>query len=170
MDLTTEIVASPIGALQLTTLGEEVVGVDFEGSHGRGRLALERWFPEATFRPRLDPSRAAQVLAQYFVDRDADLDSLPVRLAGSDFQQSVWLALRGVPRGSTVSYAEIARRVGRPDAVRAVGAANGANPIPVILPCHRIVGSDGSLTGFGGGLPRKQWLLTHEGALEPLLL
>lgn len=170
MDLTTEIVASPIGALQLTTLGEEVVGVDFEGSHGRGRLALERWFPEGTFRPWLDPSRAAQVLARYFVDRDADLDSLSVRLAGSDFQQSVWLALRGVPRGSTVSYAEIARRVGRPDAVRAVGAANGANPIPVILPCHRIVGSDGSLTGFGGGLPRKQWLLTHEGALEPLLL
>jgi O-6-methylguanine DNA methyltransferase len=170
MDFTTEIIPSPIGALQLTTCDDEVVGVDFEDSHERGRVALQRWFPQARFRPRPEASRAGAVLARYFTDPAADLGAIPIRLGGSDFQRSVWLALRGIGRGSVTSYAEIARRVERPAAVRAVGAANGANPIPVILPCHRVVGSDGSLTGFGGGLPRKRWLLAHEGATAGLLL
>ena len=82
---------------------------------------------------------------------------------GTAFQRDVWLALRRIPVGTTISYVELARRIGRPRAVRAVGAANGANPVAVIVPCHRVIGADGRLTGYGGGLPRKQWLLEHEG-------
>jgi methylated-DNA-[protein]-cysteine S-methyltransferase len=81
---------------------------------------------------------------------------------GTEFQRAVWSALCEIPAGSTISYGELARRIGRADAVRAVGAANGANPIPVVVPCHRVVAADGSLHGYGGGLPRKRWLLAHE--------
>ena len=82
--------------------------------------------------------------------------------SGSEFQQTVWQALAEIPYGETISYSTLATRIGRPRAVRAVGAANGANPLPIVLPCHRVIGSDGSLTGFGGGLPSKAWLLSHE--------
>ena len=85
-------------------------------------------------------------------------------MGGTDFQRSVWDALRTIPAGETLSYAALAERVGRPTAVRAVGLANGTNPIAVIVPCHRVIGSDSSLTGYGGGLDRKRWLLEHEGA------
>ena len=95
---------------------------------------------------------------------------LPLDAHGTPFQQRAWSALREIPFGQTISYAELARRTGDVRAVRAVGAANGRNPIPIIVPCHRVIGADGSLVGFGGGLERKRWLLEHEGALtEPLL-
>ncbi|MCB1636104.1 MAG: methylated-DNA--[protein]-cysteine S-methyltransferase, partial [Xanthomonadales bacterium] len=92
------------------------------------------------------------------------LDALPVRTAGTAFQREVWSALRQIPRGETRSYAQLATTIGRPSAVRAVAAANGANPISLIVPCHRVIGSDGSLTGYAGGLARKGWLLRHEAA------
>ena len=92
------------------------------------------------------------------------LDALPVATGGSAFQRRVWRALRDIPPGTTISYAELALRVERPSAFRAVGLANGANPIGIVVPCHRVIGSDGSLTGYGGGLERKRWLLAHEGA------
>ena len=85
--------------------------------------------------------------------------------AGTPFQRSVWAALVEIPAGETVSYAALARRIGRPAAVRAVGLANGANPVGIVVPCHRVIGSNGALTGYGGGLPRKAWLLRHEGVL-----
>ena len=95
--------------------------------------------------------------------------SIPLDLEGTDFQRQCWLALATIPYGQTVSYGEQARRLGLgPDAARAVGAANGQNPVPLVLPCHRVIGVDGSLTGFGGGLPLKRFLLEHEGALLPL--
>ena len=103
-------------------------------------------------------------LEEYFEGRRHTFD-IPLAPNGTDFQRSVWRALTAIPYGQTISYAELARRVGNEAAVRAVGAANGRNPIPVIVPCHRVIGSDGSLTGFGGGLPRKKWLLQHERAL-----
>lgn len=84
--------------------------------------------------------------------------------AGTDFQRTVWRALCTIPAGETLSYAGLAERIGRPTAVRAVGLANGSNPVALVVPCHRVIGSDGSLTGYGGGLPRKRWLLEHEGA------
>ena len=102
-------------------------------------------------------------LAQYFAGRRRTF-SLKLAPAGTDFQQATWRALVEIPYGETASYAEIARRVGRPAASRAVGAANGANPLPIVVPCHRVIGADGSLTGFGGGLPIKRALLELEGA------
>jgi methylated-DNA-[protein]-cysteine S-methyltransferase len=105
--------------------------------------------------------RAREQLWAYFAGELLDFD-LPLDAAGTAFQQRVWAALRGIPYGSTVSYAEIARRIGMPTGSRAVGAANGRNPIAIIVPCHRVIGADGTLIGYGGGLDRKQWLLRHE--------
>ncbi|HEX5448564.1 MAG TPA: methylated-DNA--[protein]-cysteine S-methyltransferase [Gaiellaceae bacterium] len=111
---------------------------------------------------------AAAQLAAYFAGELTSFD-LPLDLDGTEFQQQCWLALATIPYGQTVSYGEQARRLGLgPDAARAVGAANGQNPLPIVLPCHRVIGADGSLTGFGGGLHRKRFLLEHEGALLPL--
>ena len=108
-------------------------------------------------------ARAREQLNEYFARTRTTFD-LPLDPAGSAFERRVWDALRAIPYGSTVSYGELARRLGDPRATRAVGAANGKNPIPIIVPCHRVVGARGELTGFGGGLDRKRWLLEHEGA------
>jgi methylated-DNA-[protein]-cysteine S-methyltransferase len=111
---------------------------------------------------------AAAQLEAYFAGDLIGFD-LPLDLDGTEFQQQCWLALASIPYGQTVSYGEQARRLGLgPDAARAVGAANGQNPLPLVLPCHRVIGADGSLTGFGGGLHLKRFLLEHEGALLPL--
>lgn len=101
-------------------------------------------------------------LVEYFSGKRKTFD-FPLAPRGTEFQLAVWNALLEIPYGDTVTYAELARRIGRPAAVRAVGAANGANPIPVIIPCHRVIGSNGTLTGYGGGIERKQWLLALEG-------
>lgn len=101
-------------------------------------------------------------LARYFDGEIAALGALPVKFTGTAFQEQVWTALRSIPAGTTVSYGTVAKRIGRPQALRAVGLANGRNPVGLVVPCHRVVGADGSLTGFGGGLPRKRWLLAHE--------
>ena len=116
---------------------------------------------------RRDPAAAAAVrmqLQEYFAGgrRSFELALVP---EGTPFQREVWRALRDVPYGCTVSYGELAAAIGRPRAVRAVGLANGANPLPIVIPCHRVIGADGSLTGYGGGLERKRWLLAHEGTL-----
>jgi len=105
---------------------------------------------------------AGAAVRRYFRGELAAIDALPVAPGGTPFQHKVWRALRCIPGGETLSYAALAERIGRPTAVRAVGHANGANPISVIVPCHRVVGSDGSLTGYGGGIERKRWLLEHE--------
>ena len=103
-------------------------------------------------------------LGEYFAGRRRAFD-LPLAPEGTDFQRSVWMALRAIPYGVTISYRALAERIGRPSAMRAVGAANGRNPLPIVVPCHRVIGADGSLTGFGGGLPTKRFLLELEGAL-----
>lgn len=110
--------------------------------------------------------RAARVqLQEYFSGKRRDFD-LPLVPQGTVFQKQVWQTLATIPYGETISYAQLAQRVGKPTAMRAVGAANGRNPLPIVLPCHRVIGADGSLTGFGGGLPTKQFLLQLEGALR----
>lgn len=103
-------------------------------------------------------------LEEYFSSKRRGFD-LPLSPQGTDFQREVWYELANIPYGDTISYADLALRIGRPTATRAVGAANGRNPVPIVLPCHRVIGADGSLTGFGGGLPTKQFLLQLEGAL-----
>jgi methylated-DNA-[protein]-cysteine S-methyltransferase len=113
-------------------------------------------------KPGQPATRYAQQLHEYFSGRRKSFD-LELAPKGTPFQLAVWTELRNIPYGDTISYAELARRIGKPAAVRAVGAANGANPIPVIIPCHRVIGSNGTLTGYGGGIERKQWLLALEG-------
>ncbi|MFL6247429.1 MAG: methylated-DNA--[protein]-cysteine S-methyltransferase [Thermoanaerobaculia bacterium] len=108
------------------------------------------------------PQRVVDQVHEYFAGKRQTFE-LELAPRGTPFQLAVWNALREIPYGDTISYAELARRIGKPAAVRAVGAANGANPIPVIIPCHRVIGSNGTLTGYGGGIERKQWLLAHEG-------
>jgi methylated-DNA-[protein]-cysteine S-methyltransferase len=105
---------------------------------------------------------ASAALRRYFDGELTALDGVDVEMNGTPFQKSVWAALRKVRPGKTATYSEIARRIGTPAAIRAVGAANGANPVAVIVPCHRVIGADGTLTGYGGGLERKRWLLAHE--------
>jgi methylated-DNA-[protein]-cysteine S-methyltransferase len=147
------VISSPIGPLGLETVGDTAVcRVDFR--------------PDAD--PDAGPPEAGSLLAEvnrqlaaYFEGRLRQFD-LPLAPSGTTFQQQVWTALCAIPYGQTRSYLEVARAVGRPDAVRAVGAANGRNPIPIIVPCHRVIGSDGSLTGFGGGLETKRRLLGLE--------
>jgi methylated-DNA-[protein]-cysteine S-methyltransferase len=112
-------------------------------------------------------AQARQQLTEYFAGSRTTFD-LPLDPSGTEFQRRVWDSLRTIPYGTTTSYGAIARRLGDPHATRAVGAANGQNPIPIVVPCHRVVGAKGELTGFGGGIDRKRWLLEHEGALMRL--
>jgi methylated-DNA-[protein]-cysteine S-methyltransferase len=114
--------------------------------------------------PAANPAGLTAALAAYFRGELGAIDTLPVSAGGSEFQRLVWRALRQIPCGRTTSYGALAQRIGRPTAVRAVGLANGANPVSVVVPCHRVIGSDGSLTGYGGGIERKRWLLEHEQA------
>ncbi len=154
---------SPIGPLAIATDGGgQVRGVSFgEGLAG----VMRREYPRATFREGPLPSPVAQALNAYFDgDRNA-LDQIAWVVEGDGFQQRVWRELARVPSGTTISYGEMARRVGDPGAAQAAGVALNRNPIPLILACHRVVGADGALVGFGGGVERKRWLLAHEGAL-----
>jgi methylated-DNA-[protein]-cysteine S-methyltransferase len=166
VDLTT--IDSPVGKLTVAARGRGVCLVHFGAATPRLRATLASWYPGAAIAPAKDPGGAVDVLRRYFDGDLQSLDEIEVDLHGTPFQRSVWTALRSVRAGTTLSYAQLAGRVGAPAAVRAVGAANGANPVAVILPCHRIIGSNGSLTGYGGGLERKRWLLDHEGVKRTL--
>ncbi|HET8818876.1 MAG TPA: methylated-DNA--[protein]-cysteine S-methyltransferase [Xanthomonadaceae bacterium] len=149
---------SPVGPLLLAAGDDGLRAVEFHASRHPVRREAD-W--QAGDHPLLQRARAQ--LDEYFAGRRRTFD-LPLAPRGTDFQRETWQALATIPYGSTISYAELAQRVERPKAVRAVGAANGRNPLPIVLPCHRVIGADGSLTGFGGGLPTKQFLLELEGA------
>jgi methylated-DNA-[protein]-cysteine S-methyltransferase len=151
-----QVLDTPIGPLGLVASENALQAVLFDG----GRLRPQGRSPVL--------EGAARQLEAYF-DGELVTFDLPLELDGTDFQRRCWLALASIPYGQTVSYGEQARRLGLGgDAARAVGAANGRNPLPIVLPCHRVIGADGSLTGFGGGLHVKRFLLEHEGALLPL--
>jgi methylated-DNA-[protein]-cysteine S-methyltransferase len=159
---------SPIGELTTAAHGHRVCLVHFGAASAAIKASLKSWYPDEKIEAAPDPGGTVSVLRRYF-DGDLDsLDEIEVELHGTSFQRGVWTALRSVKSGTTLSYAQLADRVGAPSRVRAVGAANGANPIAVVLPCHRIIGSNGSLTGYGGGLDRKRWLLDHEGVKRRL--
>ena len=155
---------SPIGPLAFAVAGGTLLRLDLRGDAVRLRRDVEGRFGGVTIHECEDPGGVASRLERYFRGDLKALEEVAVDPGGTDFQRDVWLKLREIPAGRTWSYADLARAVGRPAAVRAVGAANGANPIPLVLPCHRVIGTDGRLTGYGGGLPRKEWLLHHEGA------
>lgn len=149
---------TPIGSLLLTGSEDALTGVYVDG-HARTPALEPTWERDDG---GLDGARAQ--LDEYFAGTRTGFD-VPVRPVGTAFQLAVWSALREIPFGETRSYGDIARRIGRPGAVRAVGAANGHNPVAIVVPCHRVIGSDGRLTGYGWGVERKAWLLEHEHAL-----
>jgi methylated-DNA-[protein]-cysteine S-methyltransferase len=149
---------SPIGRLLLQSDGVAVTGLHMDGP-GCPVLDAGTW----THDPNGGPlPLAVRQLDEYFAGGRRDFD-LPLRLTGTAFQQRAWQALTEIPYGATWSYGQQATRIGNPKASRAVGLANGRNPISILVPCHRVIGADGSLTGYGGGVERKRWLLAHEG-------
>jgi methylated-DNA-[protein]-cysteine S-methyltransferase len=149
---------SPIGELLLFGGERALQGLYMDGRPGGDWKRADEPFESA--RAQLD---------EYFAGRRSKFD-IELDLRGSAFQRAVWDALLEIPYGETRSYGEIAKRIGRPDRARAVGAANGSNPVSIIVPCHRVIGADGSLTGYGGGLERKRWLLEHEAGVAQLAL
>ncbi len=154
-------IPSPVGTILLVSDGAALRAVDFSDYEDRLRRLLRLYYGPHTIEPS-PAGPAADSFAAYFAGDLAALDAIPTTTAGTPFQRLVWQALRAIPPGDTISYGRLAAQIGRPGASRAVGLANGANPLSIIVPCHRVVGADATLTGYGGGLARKQWLITHE--------
>jgi methylated-DNA-[protein]-cysteine S-methyltransferase len=163
--ITLESLATPFGPILVAVDAQDrLCAVEFWNDEAEMRQLLRRHFGAvgATFGKIAASIR--QAFERYF-DGDAKaLKDVPWTTGGTEFQRKVWKALTTIPVGETWSYAQLAAAIGKPKAVRAVGLANGANPVPIVIPCHRVIGANGSLTGFGGGLERKRWLLRHEGA------
>jgi methylated-DNA-[protein]-cysteine S-methyltransferase len=153
------VIESPIGALTLLASDDAVVAIRFGNEPLRSPATLDVVDVERGEHPVLD--HVVRQLDEYFSGERLDFD-LPLEPTGTPFQLQAWMALRGIPYGETISYGEQARRLGDRNKSRAVGAANGKNPIPIVVPCHRVVGANGHLTGFGGGIEIKAWLLEHE--------
>ncbi len=154
--------SSPLGTLTLVSDNDGICRLDFACRMDIDRL--NPWDEEVNWRTG-DPFNARAALRDYFKGQTDAVNDIPLSLSGTEFQLDVWDALCDIPCGETRSYGDIAAAVGRPAAVRAVGMANNANPVGIIVPCHRVIGSNGSLTGYGGGLDKKAWLLAHEGAI-----
>ena len=163
MLLTLERWVSPVGPLLLVVdTNGALRGLEFAENELRLRRLLRRFYGKEVLEAGSTSPSVKQALAMYFDGELEALDDVEVAMAGTPFQRAVWSALRKIPAGTTLSYGQLAGRLGRTGASRAVGAANGANPVPIVVPCHRVIGADGSLTGFGSGLHRKRWLLDHE--------
>ncbi|MET0274353.1 MAG: methylated-DNA--[protein]-cysteine S-methyltransferase [Phenylobacterium sp.] len=161
--LTLDRVQTPIGtALVVTDEAGVLRAFNWTDYEPKMLAWIGRHYPKATLTEGRSPARPA--FEAYFAGDASALDRIPWQASGTPFQLKVWETLCAIPAGETISYRTLAERIGRPTAVRAVGLANGANPVAVVVPCHRVIGTNGSLTGYGGGLPRKTWLLDHEGA------
>jgi methylated-DNA-[protein]-cysteine S-methyltransferase len=153
---------SPIGEILFVSNNEGICALDYAGFEDRMRKLLARRFGAFEFRPGSDPHRLKPRLRDYFAGKLNALERTPVSTGGTAFQAEVWRALREIPAGETRTYGRLAERLGRPQAARAVGHANSLNPVAIIVPCHRVIGSSSALTGYAGGLDRKEWLLRHE--------
>jgi O-6-methylguanine DNA methyltransferase len=173
MQLFRTVLPTPLGDMLALASDEGLCALEFttvQGpNRGQERLSrlnarLQRWFPphDIVDRETATIARTRGWLTAYFDGTSADIGDLPLDMRGAPFEQRVWLALQTIPPGQTTSYSAIAHALGSAGASRAVGAANGANPVAIIVPCHRVIGSTGSLTGYGGGLDRKTWLIDHE--------
>ncbi len=173
MKLSRALIPTPLGDMLALSSDEGLCALEFTTVKGRARgeerlsrlqARLVRWFPPHEIVESETPviARARAWLTAYFAGTSVDLDGLRLDMRGAPFEKKVWTALCSIPPGQTTSYGAIAQALGSAGASRAVGAANGTNPIAIIVPCHRVIGSNGSLTGYGGGLYRKTWLLEHE--------
>lgn len=149
------LVDSPLGQILLVGDGTNLTGLNFQGGTQPMKIGMDWQQNDACF------AAASAQLQAYFAGELQEFD-LPLQPDGTPFQQQVWQQLLAIPYGETISYGKLAQRLGKPTAARAVGLANGANPIPLVIPCHRVIGSNGKLTGYGGGLPLKEALLAHE--------
>jgi len=161
-----ERIASPIGELIAVSDGVRLYALDFADCSERLRHLLQHYHGTCDLEWGADPDGAAAKMKRYFDGDLAAIEAIEVAAAGTAFQQRVWRALRLIPAGRTVSYGEFARVIGNSRAARAVGLANGSNPVAIVVPCHRLLGANGQLTGYGGGIWRKRWLLEHEGVLS----
>ena len=165
LELLLDRIETPIGEMLLAADGKgNLRAIDWSDHEARMLRLMRLHYGEHGYRltPSCNPHGLSDAIRRYFGGDLTALDALPVATGGTAFQRQVWRALRTIPCGSSTSSAKLAAQIGRPAAVRAVGLANGANPVGVVVPCHRVVGANGSLTGYGGGLDRKRWLLEHE--------
>ncbi|GIU67657.1 methylated-DNA--[protein]-cysteine S-methyltransferase [Candidatus Phycosocius spiralis] len=173
MKLFLDHIPSPMGEMMLVTDQDGKIRM-FEWVDHQERMdrLLARQYKSHYHRFKLDmvkgsaPIHIRQALDAYFNGQITAIEDLETATGGTEFQKTIWRALRTIPAGTTLTYGDLATQIGKPKAVRAVGLANGANPIAIIVPCHRVIGANGTLTGYGGGLARKQWLLMHEQALR----
>lgn len=165
MTLFTDRIPSPLGTVLLVSDGESLCALDYEGFEARMERLLRARFGEVRRMEADDPQGFSSCVRAYFAGRLDALDGVPVSTGGTGFQRLVWAALREIPLGRTVTYGELAARLGKPTASRAVGHANSLNPVAIAVPCHRVIGGNRSLTGYAGGIERKRWLLGHEGAM-----
>ncbi len=157
---------SPIGRLLFASDGERICTLSFPGRERQTETWLRRRFGACESKHGSDPQDVRSILRRYFSGDLHAFDATPVDTGGTTFQEEVWKTLRTIRAGETWSYSQLAATIRRPRAVRAVGHANGQNPVAIIVPCHRVIGASSALTGYGGGLERKRWLLQHEGALS----
>lgn len=158
---------SPIGLLTLAWDNDVLRALDFDGFAARFHELLVAQYGECKLMEAEIPDTFRRALEGYFGGDLTGIDQIRVQTAGTPFQQQVWAELRKIPAGSTTSYGKLAARLGKPGSSRAVGRANGSNPVGIVVPCHRVIGANGSLTGYGGGMERKRWLLEHERAHSP---
>ena len=164
MQLLVDRVDSPLGPLIVVSDGDSLRALEFDDHSDRLNRLLKAHYGVYTLNERSDPGGFAGRVRAYFEGDITALDTIPVATGGTAFQRKVWAGLRTIPAGTTLGYGQLAARVGHPGASRAVGTANGSNPIGIVVPCHRVIGAGGSLSGYAGGVERKRWLLSHEGA------
>jgi methylated-DNA-[protein]-cysteine S-methyltransferase len=162
-------VDSPLGTILLVSDGDHLCALDFDDCETRMTARLEARYGRFRLARVADPLGASGRIRAYLARDHGALDDIPVSAGGTPWEHRVWTALRSIPVGTTLSYGDLARRLGCPRSIRAVGAANARNPVAIVVPCHRLIGAGGRLTGYAGGLDRKRWLLRHEGVVLPEL-
>jgi methylated-DNA-[protein]-cysteine S-methyltransferase len=158
-------IPSPIGMMVLISDGNSLCSLDFADFEVRMLRLLHNRYPSFELVETINPLGFSTKIRAYLGGDFTSLDHIPVNIGGTEFQQQVWQMLQTIPFGTTISYGELATKIGKPTAARAVGMANSLNPVAIVVPCHRVIGAKAKLTGYAGGLDRKQWLLQHEGVL-----
>jgi methylated-DNA-[protein]-cysteine S-methyltransferase len=163
MELLIDSFDSALGKILLVSDGERLCALDYADYESRMLTLLKRHYADFQLREMIDPQGFSSLITAYLAGDLACIDRIPVSTGGTAFQQQVWSALRTIPPGTVRTYGELAAQLGKPTAARAVGMTNALNPIAIVVPCHRLLGANGALTGYAGGLERKRWLLQHEG-------
>ncbi len=163
MELLIDRIDSALGKLLVVSDGQRLCALDYADCETRMLTLLKRRYTDVQWQEMVDPQGFSTAICAYLAGDVASIDDIPANPGGTDFQQQVWSALRTIPVGAVRTYSEVAAQLKRPTAYRAVGMTNALNPIAIVIPCHRLVGMNGALTGYAGGLERKRWLLQHEG-------